>query len=205
MNLKLSYSQFEELIKSQYSLDHLFILYMVNNGIDIIPMVESSKRIAALYQTVIRKGLLNEAGDSLSLYGKELLTGIIENKDIPVKNQQTNNDFNEWWKIFPSTDTFEYNNVKFNGCRSLKQKKEECRLKFNRIVSDGEFTAEEIIDATIFDVQSKMKESIKRNSNKLTYLQNSFTYLNQRSFQGFVDLVKKIDVEESYLEDTTYV
>lgn len=205
MNIKLSPSQFEELIKSQYSLDYLFILQMIDNKVDITPFVESSKRMAALHQTIIRKGLLNEAGNSLSLFGRELLNGIVEKKGLPVKNPLVNNDFDSWWKIFPATDTFEYNNVKFTGCRNLKQKKEDCRLKFNRIVSDGEFTAEEIIDATIFDVNAKMKESVKKNSNKLTYLQNSFTYLNQRSFQGFVDSVKKNEDDESYIEDTTYV
>ena len=33
--------------------------------------------------------------------------------------------------------------------------------------------------------------SVKLSTNKLTYMQNSLTYLNQRSYEPFIELIKE--------------
>jgi hypothetical protein len=48
-------------------------------------------------------------------------------------------------------------------------------------------------------VLQKKENSVKQRSNKLTYLQNSATYLNQRSFEPFIELIKEgVKVEEAH-------
>jgi hypothetical protein len=47
-------------------------------------------------------------------------------------------------------------------------------------------------------VLQKKENSVKQRSNKLTYLQNSATYLNQRSYEPFIELIKEgAQIEEA--------
>jgi hypothetical protein len=74
---------------------------------------------------------------------------------------------------------------------------ENCKLKFNAILSEGEYTADDLIAAVEFDVLQKKENSVKNNENKLKYMQNSLTYLTQRSFEPFIELVRQgITIEE---------
>jgi hypothetical protein len=73
----------------------------------------------------------------------------------------------------------------------LRRDEENCRLKFNAILSEGEYTADDLIAALEFDVLQKKENSYKADDNKLRYMQNSLTYLNQRSFEPFIELVKE--------------
>jgi len=44
----------------------------------------------------------------------------------------------------------------------------------------------------------KKEASIKENTNKLKYMQNSLTYLNQRSYEPFIELLEQgINTEQS--------
>jgi len=40
-------------------------------------------------------------------------------------------------------------------------------------------------------VAQKKENSVKTGTNRLSYMQNSFTYLNQRSFEPFIELIKE--------------
>ena len=60
MNLKLTPYHFEELIKKSYSLDLIFLLKLVEEQYDIASLKEASVKIAALHQTLVRKGLITE-------------------------------------------------------------------------------------------------------------------------------------------------
>ena len=84
------------------------------------------------------------------------------------------------------------------GARGLKANKDECKIKFDKIVNEGEYTGEELINAMIYDVQQKKENSVKTSTNRLSYMQNSLTYLNQRSFEPFIELIKQdVKIEES--------
>ena len=85
----------------------------------------------------------------------------------------------------------------FNGTRSLKSKKDDSRIKLDKILDEGEYKIEELIKALEFEVLQKKENSIKTGENKLSYLQNSLTYLNQRTFESFIDLIREgIVIEE---------
>ena len=144
-----------------------------------------------LLQGLVRKGLVTEE-HKLTLQGKEILTFMdTEGEAKIVKKKADTNDFEEWWKTFPGTDTFIHKGVKFEGTRSLRKDKDNCKLKFDKILLEGEYTAAELIAALNYDVLQKKENSVKQKSNKLTYLQNSLTYLNQRSYEPFIELVRE--------------
>jgi len=199
MNLKLTPYHFEELIKKSYSLDLIFLLKLVEEQYDIASLKEASVKIAALHQTLVRKGLITETEDKLTTMGQELIKFIDtkEPKKI-VKKKPATTEFEEWWKAYPGTDTFKHKGKSFTGARSLRQNKDECRLKFDKILLEGEYTADELTEALKFDVAQKKENSVKTGTNRLTFMQNSLTYLNQRSYEPFIELIKEgAQIEEA--------
>ena len=170
-----------------YSFDHVLILKELDEGREI--EMEDAK-VAILHQGLVRKGLLFETENKLTTIGRELLI-FVDSKDRKkiVKPKIASTEFDQWWLEYPSTDSFEYKNKKFAGSRGLKVGKDDCRTKFNKILLENEYTKEQLIEALKLEVFQKKEKSIKEGSNKLSYMQNSLTYLNQRTFENFVSLI----------------
>lgn len=189
MQITIKPHHFQEIIKKGYSLDLIYLLILVQQEIDISNMYEDSVKIASLHSTLIRKGLLTDE-NKLTLSGLGLLAFLETNEEVKLPKKQTNSTaFDLWWKAFPGTDIFVHKGKRFNGCRNLKSKKEDCRLKLSNIINEGEYTIEQLVAALEFDVLSKKNNSVASNTNKLTYMQNSLTYLNQRSYEPFIELL----------------
>jgi len=190
MNIKMTFSHFEELLKSGYSLDILFFIMLVEDGTDVDSLCETPK-LKVLHQTVRRKGLLSEA-NKVTILGKELLAFLNEKQGVKVpKKKKTDADFDKWWVLYPGTDTFTYKSQSFTGTRSMRVKKEECKVKYNNILAEGEYTAKELMTALEYEILQKKENSIKTKVNRLTFMQNSLTYLNQKSFEPFIELVRE--------------
>lgn len=199
MKLSLTFYHFDEMQKNGYSLDILFLLKLINEGEDVKSLCEGSPKLEALYQGLLRKGLVSDSG-GLTTIGTELIvfSASKAKKRIVKKPKSAVTEFEAWWLAYPGTDTFVHKGKTFTGARSLRQNKEECRLKFDKILLEGEYKAEDLINALNLDVHQKKEASVKQNNNKLTYMQNSLTYLNQRSFEPFIELIKQgIKVEET--------
>lgn len=204
MNLNnLTFSHFEFLHNSGYNLDHVFLLMQIEIGLDFSQ--SESPKMKALHQGIYRKGLITEDG-KITLRGRELLKYVNETETQPVaqpikKIKIPKEDFESWWKVYPGTDTFTHKGVKFSGTRSLRTKKNDCKAKFDKIIAEGEYTVQDMIAALEYEVLQKKENSIKQKANKLSFLQNSLTYLNQRTFEPFIELVK----EGSQVQETTIV
>lgn len=198
MKLNVTLSHFEELIKKSYSLDLIFLLKAIEQNIDMTELCKNSVKVCTLVQSLERKGLVSTE-NKLTLQGKELLSFMETEGDVKIVNKKAaSTEFEEWWKVFPGTDTFTHKGVRFTGSRSLRQNKEECKLKFDKILLEGEYTTADLISALNYDVLQKKENSIKQKANKLTYMQNSLTYLNQRSYEPFIELIKEgITVSEA--------
>jgi hypothetical protein len=188
----VTFAQFTQIQKNGYSLDVLYLLTLVQKGMDVKASCEDSVKLKALYQTLYRKGLVTEEG-SLTVIGGQLLNFVDDDSPVEkiVKKLVTDTDFDVWWKTYPGTDTFTYRGVSFSGSRGLRKDKEQCKLKFDKILNEGEYTATDLINALEYEVTQNKENSIKNRSNKLTYMQNSLTYLNQRTFEPFIELIKE--------------
>lgn len=166
-------------------------------------MKEESLKISTLYTTLIRKGLVTEDG-KLTTVGSELLSFIrTKTRTRLPKLKVDNPDFDEWWKTYPGTDTFTQNGRVFTGNRALRTGKDDCRAKFSKILLEGEYTAKQLIEALKYDVNQKKQASFTARTNKLSFMQNSLTYLNQRSFEPFIELINTgIQTEETNIGTT---
>jgi len=149
----------------------------------------TSSKVAAWKQNLYRKSLITEAGE-ISTLGKELLEALSDNRPpgevVKRVRKESDDRFEIWWKAYPAIDAFEHKGKTFSGSRGLKQKKEDCRKKFNEIILEGEHSAEDLIRALNREITLKKEQSVKDNENKMRYMQNSATYLNQRTYENFI-------------------
>lgn len=150
-------------------------------------------RISAIYQSLRRKGLIAKEDDKITVIGKDLLKFVGEDSTQTkfVKHKPNATSFDEWWKLYPGTDTFTYDGKRFRGTRALRKDKQACKIKFNAILLEGDYTAKELLAALKFELEQKISMSLKTGSNRLTYMQNSLTYLNQRTYEAYVELIKE--------------
>jgi hypothetical protein len=169
----------------------VFLLKLSEEGINIKELCEESPKLEALYQGIFRKGLIT-SDDKLTLTGKSVLNFLETTETTKfVRKKKTDDDFELWWKAYPGTDTFKCGNKSFTGTRSLRAKKDECKIKLHKILDEGEYTIKELIDALEFEVNQKVNNSIKTGVNKMSFMQNSLTYLNQRTFEPFIELIRE--------------
>ena len=188
--LSVTLSHFKELHLKGYSLDYIYILQLAEKGEDLNNLTDSLK-IQAIIKAVERRGLLSSEG-KLTLDGKKLLAFLnSEEGEKIAKKEPIENEFELFWKAFPPTDNFTYKGIKFAGSRALRINKDGCKTKLRAILNEGERSIQEIVSAIEYDVLGKMENSIKTKTNKLSYMQNSLTYLNQRSYDPFIDLIKE--------------
>jgi hypothetical protein len=200
MKITLNLNKFQDLIKKGYSIDVVFMLFAFKSA-DLGALCNGSAKISALYQSLTRKGLITESGDKLTTIGEDLLKYIpvekdksdevIDNEFVPfIKKKIISEEFLRWWNEFPPTNNFSYKGREFQGCRTLRQNKDDCKLKFDKILFEGEYTADEIIEALKLDVFRKKEQSVRTGENKFTYMQNSLTYLNQLSFESYIEDIR---------------
>lgn len=196
-NIKFDINNLEEIIKRGYSMDQIVLLTWIKEEVDL-DISSRHMKVQALYQSLIRKGLINDDGKIAKL-GTELLE-YMETKDptkltkkrAPVEKKIVeSSDFDRWWKSWPSTDTFDYKGVHFEGDRSFKTNIDGCRVLFKKVIDEGEYTAQDLIDALLLEISRKKESSIREKTNKLKYLRNSHTYLFQRTYEGLMEDVKK--------------
>lgn len=190
IELKLTTSHFTELLTKGYTLDMIYLLKLLNETNEAYP---NSPKIDNIIQTLIRKGLITEK-EEVTDEGKALIAFLSSTEDKPKiarkKREITVGAFDTWWKAYPPTDTFEYKGRKFKGTRALKTKKPDCKIKLDKILASGEYTVDELVGALELEVSQKMENSFKTGTNKMSYMQNSLTYLNQCTYEAFIELLR---------------
>lgn len=197
-------NKFEELLKKGYNLDIIWIIEKAKSGwdYDTIPI----QKVDNLIKTAIRKGLLTEEF-KLTLEGEELLKFVnTPSTEKLTKKKISNDPFVSFWSLFPANDTFEYRGRKFTGSRGLKQKKPDCKIKLDAILNEGEYTIDQILECLKLEIHQKCEKSYKEGKNHMSFMQNSCTWLNQRSFEGYMELIKKGEkIEEKRQTNETYI
>lgn len=171
-------------------MNHIYILEKLEFK-EAIPIEEKTK---AWIQGLVRKGYLKE-DYTVTEAGGILLNKLRNGEDkiseaLESFSQANMDEFEQWWEAYPRNDEFTYKERLFKGTRTLRVKKPECRLKFYKIINSGKHTAKELIAALELEVLRKKEASFASKENKLKYMKNSLTYLNQEDYEGFVETAK---------------
>ncbi len=195
MKIELSPEKFKQIIKQGYSLDLVFLLKAVESDLDLEELCDTPK-LKLLIQTADRKGLTTDG--KLAAEGKALIAFLSGETETKYKKKKAEKDlFDKWWDAYPKTDSFTYKGRKFTGSRALRLKKEDCKSKINKILVEGEHTIEELIGALELELYQKLEQSYKTGQNKLSYMQNSLTYLNQCTYENFIELAKTTKIGDT--------
>jgi len=206
MKFNISPWHFEELIKKSYSLDGIYLLSLINENKDISELCKDSMKIQAIEQSLIRKGLITDEGVVTTL-GKELLIFINskEKKKI-VKTKSSSSDFDIWYKTYPGTNQFTYKGKFFEGNRGFKVNPSGCRIEYDKIILAGVYTAEQLLKALEYEILQRKESSFKERKNNLTFMQSTYVYLSNKSFQGFIELIEQGNsIKESENMDSTNI
>lgn len=192
MNIKVTPYHFEHLIKEGYSLDMVFLLKLIEEEFDIKTLAEGGPKTEMLCQMLRRKGLVSDQF-KITVLGRNLIDfmGTRSKTSKIVKKTETHAEFEKWWNAYPGTDIFVYKEKSFTGGRTLRVNKDDCQIKLNAILAEGEYTIDQLIAALEYEVLQKKENSYKTGTNRLTYMQGSITYLNQRSFQNYIELINQ--------------
>lgn len=183
---------FNQVIKEGLTLDHIFILEAFIEGTDLTKHI-SSVRVQACKQTLIRKEYLTETGN-VTLLGRALIKSLKDNTStseiIRAVEIVTEVGFEAWWSAYPATDIFTAEGMTFEGTRALRTKKLDCKKEFDKVIKEGEYAPTDLIRALEYEVQLKKSVSIREKENKMKYMQNSLTYLKNRTFENFIEVSK---------------
>jgi len=156
--------------------------------VDKINVIYSTK-FSQWLQKLIRKQYITDEG-KITISGRDLYRSIAGcTKSVEIKPKQESG-FDRWWKVYPGTDDFSFKGVSFKGSRSLRTNKKLCRIKFEALINEGDYTEQELIESLELEVDMKKNQSYETRTNKLTFMQNSATYLNQRTFESFVEKIR---------------
>ena len=192
MNIKVTPYHFEQLLKDGYTLDMIFLLKLIDEEFDIKTLAEGGAKTDMLCQTLRRKGLVSEQF-KITVLGRNLLEFMNSRAKTSkiVKKTQTFAEFERWWAAYPGTDIFTHKGKSFSGGRTLRVYKDDCQVKLDAILAEGEYTVDQLIAALEYEVLQKKENSFKTGTNRLSYMQGILTYLNQRSFQNYIELINQ--------------
>lgn len=108
----------------------------------------------------------------------------------------TDNQFEEWWKTYPTTPawTSDDKRTKFIGSRALKNiTKAKAKKEYLSVLNQG-IKHEEMLEALKYEIQLKKLDSIKKNENQLEYFKGMESYLNQKRYLLFVEMLREENV-----------
>lgn len=200
---KLTASRFKELQQAHLSLDDLYCLQVALSGYSLEDFKE--KRITLIIQKLKRMNYLDAEG-SVTDAGKELYLSLFEEREEALQLSQmkdSSEEFELWWKAYPSTDGFEMYGKKFTGSRSLKVYKSKCKILFTAILAEG-YTLEEMLAALETEIKEKKDRSIREKTNCMQWMKATQSYLNSRGFEGYVERLREAKEKPQRGGETIY-
>lgn len=103
------------------------------------------------------------------------------------KEESTVTDFQKWWNEFPKGDGFKYKGRSFKRTRALRVDEVKCERKLIKILTEKNLTVEKMIEALQKEIKDRMDRSIGFGENQLTFMNNSYTYLNKGMYEAWMD------------------
>ena len=137
------------------------------------------------FHTLKTKGALivpENGGYEVSVTGYNELREVIGDKKRVLVNK--NSRFEEFWKEFPSNDSWGV----WSKTRTLRSDKPRCKKLYERALINNNVTHEDLITAIREDIASRKSNSSK--SNSLSFMKSSSAWLQQEHYAIILEDMK---------------
>ena len=175
-NNDLTFNQFGALLQiycKEHNIEHDMQEHTYNN-IELVSL-EKLKLIK-----------LNNDEIHLREKGKNLIESLVQFTQV---TQTELSPFDEFWETFPSSDKHSI----YYKTRNLKSNKKGCKDKYKQLLKEG-VKHSDIIKALRYEVEERKK--LSGADNKLSFIKNSFTWLNQREYDIILESMNESDEED---------
>lgn len=132
----------------------------------------------------------------ISMKGQSLLKELMnEVPDIPtqlfapVVNKTEDEQFEEWWKAYPTTCAWSSDDgsLKFVGSRNLKNlTKPKAKVRYLKLLNQG-FKHEELLGSLRYEIKLKKLDSVKKNANQMEYFKGMESYFNTDRYSAHIE------------------
>lgn len=210
-----------KLREAVFDFNHLFILECYKYPEDrefldeyTIPSLKDFT-LSSAHQFLVKEGYIvadpeNSEKFILSVKGEDFLDNLkgytaTQGELIvikPIRSIQTLDDkFEEWWKLYPRTGTWETEDKsrKYVSSRNLKNlKKEKAKEKYLALLNQ-KLSHEELMGGLKYEIKLKKLDSVKTNSNKMEYFKGMESYLNSQQYLNFME---EFRANPGFVDDT---
>lgn len=156
------------------TLDEYFIIYNKMGQFSELPQYKPKNEV---YENLRQKGLLDRKNDV------PLHVAKIFDEDVISYDQ----DFEQWWKAFPTTDGFSH----WPKTRQIKTDKPQAKRKYILAIEAG-FSPLELLNAITRDVEQRMLNSTT--TNNLKYIKSPARWLASQDYLAFLEEKKPIQI-----------
>ena len=167
----------EEVAKSNYTLEDVLVLIELEYSRRGKKFPYSSTK-KEQYVDLYKRGILTASteGYKISVEGFQELRKIIGMTPLKLENSTVKKDFNEFWETYPISD----GHGPWLRTRGLKSNKINCEKVYSMAIRNGT-KHDDIIKALKWEIKDRKQNSIQ--SNKMSFMKNSYTWLNQREYE----------------------
>lgn len=142
------------------------------------------------------KGLLKITSDnnginySIRKKGMSIVSGTTKFTKTSTTEKAKNGDmFDEFWELYPSSDRHSI----YTKTRVLRSNRLGCKKKYYSLLKEGVLHSD-IIKAVRYEVEERKRTSGKEN--KLSFMKNTNTWLNQREYEVILESIKDDDTDD---------
>ena len=185
LSLYKVYSSENNIRKIQYNSDMLNS-YLEIEGKSLIKIITNNNGALTFY--------MREKGNVLiKQFNENPETSKLPQTDKPIINN--NHKFEEFWLTFPNSDEHGI----FKKTRILKAGKDNCKRKYIEYLNQG-VEHSDIIKALKYEI--KLRKDVNNGQNKMTYMKNSLTWLNQKEYEIILETMSE-ETNDNGLDDWT--
>lgn len=216
--LDINEAVLQKLKSDRLTADHVFILQLLfNRQFDLLDLYDKNfteERALLNYQGLERKQLIvpDPADHSyyiISLEGTDYFLSLVALRNNTsyqpqaLSRQEKNRAFDEWWNTYPSTTYWVAGDGRvFTGDRALRSgTQEENRKLYFKILNEGIYAHQQLLACLKYEIAAKKRQSLQNGSNCLHFMQNSLTYLRNRTFEHFMELSRQGEVQEDTISN----
>lgn len=189
--------------KISLNLSHLWLLISIQDKIAVdVP--------ASILATLERKNMVlngNLTNQGLQVLEKFYKPETIDMETAKKELKKAKTDYNilflEWWTKYPVGNTWkdETTGRIWKGTRGFRVKQDDCEKLYLKALAEGT-KHEDMLNAIDYELKEKKVESKRTGQNKLDYMVNTHSYLLNKLYLNFIEMIKIENWKPKDVENT---